>query len=57
MTVEICHTTHMLYVVLHSKSIVEENAELNVTKLNVRYIKVVLDTRQTYQYSVSFISV
>ena len=47
----------MLYVVLHSKSIVEENAELNVTKLNVRYIKVVLDTRQTYQYSVSFISV
>ena len=37
---EICHTTHniMLYVILHSKSIVEENAKLSVSKLNVRYI-------------------
>ena len=66
MNVEICHTTHVLYVVLHGKGIVEENSNIlgdsgsthgHVTQLNARHINVVLNTRRTYQYSVSFVGV
>ena len=66
MNVEICHTTHVLYVVLHGKGIVEENSNIlgdsgsthgHVTHLNARHINVVLNTRRTYQYSVSCVGV
>ena len=53
MNVEICHTTHDMYVVLHSKNIVEENTNVlgysgsrhgRITQLNARHINVVLNT-------------
>ena len=66
MTVEICHTTHMLYVVLHGKGIVEENTNVlgysgsghgHVTKLNARMLRMLFNnTRRTYQYIASILS-
>ena len=58
--------THMLYVVLHGKGMVEESTNFlgyngsrhgHVTQLNARHINVVLNTRQTYQNSVNFVGV